>query len=751
MNLADNVNSREYWEKRFDEDWDRKGGPGQSRFFARLASESFPPWLWQALRKDRYTVADWGCAEGAGTDWLASYLSSAIVVGVDFSSNAIGIAQKRYPAADFRCEDWLDDAQSGSIFDVVISSNTLEHFHNPFAVLRTISRHAEKAVAILLPYREMERIDEHFFTFLPENIPVRLENGFFLCHSRVIDCAEIEGSEWSGEQIALLYIEPEFFFGLGLALKDVEVAHEDFRRQLITLQNREKILETKISTLKEHLDLQSDRNRQLALELQEHEREAERMKALADEKTFAMAQLQAQLDAVESSTIWRSSRPIRVVGTRLKTLFSGGYEPIKALFWRLPAPLRKHLHGPRHAFVRWVRKSGGLASQQKGGDSDLCWAEFRDTVLADRERYRGVFVQEQTVDWNLSLYQRPQHMATALGRLGYLVIYRTSNVGADNVNGFRRVADNVWLTNAREIDSLGGVVRSVYSTALFVTPQELEKRRRDLIVYEYIDHIDPQISGDDVNIKKLQRLKAFAFSGGADLVVASARTLFDEAVAALGENRVALVPNGVDTEHYRNTARDAFSVPPPLLEWVGKFDAVVGYFGALAPWLWYDELAKLISENRHLGFLFIGPDYYGGAERLPSTENVSYIGPIDYQKLPGYARLFDVCLIPFAPGEIAKTTSPLKLFEYFAMEKPVVSTSFMDECVAFPEVFHGDSAESLAAAISAARKAGADPEYRERLRSLANENDWNQRAKALMAAIEKGCRGDGHGDGQSVS
>ena len=752
MNQVGTINSKEYWEKRFDEDWDQKGGPDQSRFFARLTTESFPSWFWDVVRKNHMTVADWGCAEGAGTDWLTSYLALP-VVGIDFSSNAIKTAETRYPAVEFRCEDWLDDAQPGSMLDVVISSNTLEHFFDPFTVLRAISGHANKAVALLLPYREVEREDEHFFTFLPENIPVCLDNGFWLCHSRVVDCVGREDSKWSGEQIALLYIDPKFFSGLNLMLKDVELAHEDYRHRLTFLGHREKTLEAAVSTLESQLALQTEQGRQLALEVQERKQEAqereqevqereqevEMLKAQDNEKTFAIEQLQGRLHELESSTIWRSTRPLRMVGTKVKSMFAGRYNLIKALFWRLPAPLREHLHGARHAFVRWARQGMGVTASHLavGDNDDMSWSEFNSTVLANRSAYRGVFVQEPTIGWNVPLYQRPQHMATALGRLGYLVIYRTIDVSVDAIDGFREVAKNVWLTNASEIDSLEGVVRSVYSTALFATPDIFEKYQDDLIIYEYIDHIDPQISGDGVNVRKLQRFKVFAFAGGVDLVVASAKTLFDEAVDAVGKDRVALVPNGVDTRHYRNPQHNDYSLPPSLTAWADRFDAVVGYFGALAPWLWYDELKKLISNNRNLGFLFIGPDYYGGVEKLPSTENVSYLGAIDYQILPSYARLFDVCLIPFAPGEIAKTTSPLKLFEYFAMEKPVVSTSFMDECVAFPEVFHGDSAESLAEAISAARKAGADPEYRARLRRLADENDWDQRAKAMMDAVEK--------------
>jgi hypothetical protein len=145
----------------------------------------------------------------------------------------------------------------------------------------------------------------------------------------------------------------------------------------------------------------------------------------------------------------------------------------------------------------------------------------------------------------------------------------------------------------------------------------------------------------------------------------------------------------------------------------------------------------LVEARPDLGFVFIGPDCYGGVEKLPKAENVQYLGTVDYKILPAYARQFDICFIPFAPGEIAKTTLPLKLFEYFALEKPVVVTSEMFECVAFKEVFSGDSASTLSQAIDAAVQVKNDAAFKKRLAALAEENDWEARAKAMELIFQR--------------
>ena len=458
------------------------------------------------------------------------------------------------------------------------------------------------------------------------------------------------------------------------------------------------------------------------------------------ERDGQIINLNADLHMIKQSTSWRVTSPIRVAKKLVIEPRRMTYWMLRSLFWQLPASLRQGLHGPRHAFVRFARGLPLSQAQkvQTPSFTDISWREFNKYVLSRRAEYKGVFVQELVIDWNVPLYQRPQHISAALGRLGYLVIYRTDNWAGDNVNGFREVSKNVWITNRGEIEEIQGVVRSLYSTAYANTPGLIMKNgKRGALVYEYIDHIDPEISGDHENIKRLLDLKNFAFSGGADVIVASAKKLYDEAVDAVGEDKVILVQNGVDTAHYRDANHLNTLLPSLLVEFKKNCKAVVGYFGALAPWLWYDCIHELANVRPEYGFVFIGPDYYGGSSMLPKLGNVLYLGTVDYRILPAYAQLFDVCFIPFKPGDIAKTTSPLKLFEYFALEKPVVVTSDMDECTVYPDVFRGGSATEISKAIDLAMRVKDSASLKVRLRELANQNDWDKRALAYEVIFKK--------------
>ena len=736
------INSKSYWDDRFSNDWDENDGPAQSRFFARIALQNIPAWLLREIRREKLSVVDWGCAEGDGTDALAESIDRSQLTGLDFSEVAISAARGRYKAINFQAKNWLDENievgsdRSNSCFDVVFSSNTLEHFHAPYQVLERLAERSRKAIVLALPFRELDRIDEHHASFLPENIPSEVNTCFQLCHSKVVDCRSLPDTQWSGEQILLVYGHKDWLSSLNLVLNDISIEQHD--------------TETKLNELQESVEVQGARLSELLSELERGQKALFEKDRLLSENDVKLAELEplhnyvkeleALIDEIEASSSWRLTKPLRIGGQFVKSPLVSIYRLGKYIFWSLPPFMRRALQGPRHRLVRYFR--GLPVESSSSGPSlshnDLSWLKFKELILSKRDSYKGIFIQELVIDWNVPLYQRPQHISAAMGRLGFLVIYRTDNWAGDDVNGFREVADNVWITNRHEVDQIKGAVRSLYSTAYAHTPESVKKRDESgVLLYEYIDHIDPEISGDEQNIKRLLALKNFAFNGGADFIVASAGQLYDEAVKFVGEERVILAQNGVDTRHYRNPGHADTPIPKKLESFSDRYETVVGYFGALAPWLWYEALSELIRQRPDLGFVFIGPDYYGGAQKLPSADNVLYLGAVDYKILPAYARRFDVCFIPFKPGEIARTTSPLKLFEYFALEKPVVVTSEMRECVQYPEVFRGGSVQELSKALDDATAKKNDASFRERLAQLADENDWDQRAKAISVCFDK--------------
>lgn len=195
------MNSEEYWDHRFREDWSELGGNAQTRGFMELLVDLLPDAVHDAIVRERMEVVDWGCAEGDGVPILERALPGVPVVGVDISDVAVARARAAHPASDFRRADLL--AEDGET-DVIVCSNVLEHFADPLGVLETLGRRARHYVVVLVPFLEDPCIDEHEVSFSHESFPLSLPDGKRLIFARSVDLRWRAGP-WPGLQIMVIY------------------------------------------------------------------------------------------------------------------------------------------------------------------------------------------------------------------------------------------------------------------------------------------------------------------------------------------------------------------------------------------------------------------------------------------------------------------------------------------------------------------------------------------------------------------
>ena len=161
------INSKEYWDKRFSiNDWTLSGGELQNRYFYNLLLELIPTNIKDEILSKNMSICDFGCAEGDGLILFKDNFSASEITGIDISEYALVNARKKYPNIN-----WVNSLDKK--YQIIISSNTLEHFENPHEILINLFSHAEDYVILLLPFQEYDRIEEHFFTFDFDNIIFR--------------------------------------------------------------------------------------------------------------------------------------------------------------------------------------------------------------------------------------------------------------------------------------------------------------------------------------------------------------------------------------------------------------------------------------------------------------------------------------------------------------------------------------------------------------------------------------------------
>lgn len=183
------------------------------------------------------------------------------------------------------------------------------------------------------------------------------------------------------------------------------------------------------------------------------------------------------------------------------------------------------------------------------------------------------------------------------------------------------------------------------------------------------------------------------------------------------------LPNGVDFEWFqqhvsrRSTPEDIRTIPRPI----------VGYMGSIADWMDYDLVARMADRRPDVSFVFVGPvDYPKRAIRLERSSNVYWLGKKEYQDVPVYIGSFDVCWIPFLGGRIVQHTNPIKLYEYFALGKPVVTTPMAEVEPYRMErlVYGGEGTDGMAAALTEALLDG-DDSRRARRMAVARQHSWS--------------------------
>ncbi len=295
------------------------------------------------------------------------------------------------------------------------------------------------------------------------------------------------------------------------------------------------------------------------------------------------------------------------------------------------------------------------------------------SILNEHAGCKGIVVLPPLIDWNW-MKQRPHHLLVEFARAGYLVFFCSPRTRTDEFRGFQQVGDCLYLCSSVEILQCHlrrPIVLATYPGHL----EEIQRFKDPRVIYDHLDDLRVHCDGNIINYIAIVQHKELLKT--AEVVCATAERLFMR-IRAIRPDAI-LCPNGV---HYDDFALDAAPpVPDDLEAIVANGKPIVGYYGALAKWLDYD-LVKAVAEHcPYYQFVLIGPDYDGSLNKqiVTGTKNLHWLGEKKYEELPAYVHYFDVATIPFVLNEITECTSPVKLFEYMAAGRPIVTTD-LPEC-----------------------------------------------------------------------
>jgi glycosyltransferase involved in cell wall biosynthesis len=211
----------------------------------------------------------------------------------------------------------------------------------------------------------------------------------------------------------------------------------------------------------------------------------------------------------------------------------------------------------------------------------------------------------------------------------------------------------------------------------------------------------------------------------ADLILAASPAMAARFPAA----KTHVLPHGVDLGLFGTPAPRAVDLPD---------GPVAGFYGTLAEWLDYGLIAATARLLPDWRFVFVG-HVAADISAISALPNVVLLGARPHAALPSYSQHWTAGLIPFVDNAQIRASNPLKLREYLAAGRPIVSTPFPAMRPYADHLAVATTPEAFADALRGTlhHPAGHDPAGAAAARqaSVASES-WDARAAAAAALID---------------
>jgi len=211
-----------------------------------------------------------------------------------------------------------------------------------------------------------------------------------------------------------------------------------------------------------------------------------------------------------------------------------------------------------------------------------------------------------------------------------------------------------------------------------------------------------------------------------DLVVARTEELAADK-RRFNPNTVYL-PGGVDTTLF-DPAR--LLEPSPAIASLPR--PRVGFVGTIDDRVDVDLLTAAARSLPDVTFVLAGPQkrHLVDLRPLEALPNVRFLPALPHPQVPALVAGFDVCLIPYRVNPYTEGLSPLKLYEYLAMGKPVIATNLPYLRREADTIHLAQSSEAFIAALRLEVTRVSSAEERARRRKIAEAHTWARQVDTM--------------------
>lgn len=165
----------------------------------------------------------------------------------------------------------------------------------------------------------------------------------------------------------------------------------------------------------------------------------------------------------------------------------------------------------------------------------------------------------------------------------------------------------------------------------------------------------------------------------------------------------------------------------------------LGYIGFIMDRTDLDLIAFVAKQRPQWHFLLAGPQYPAGyldESGLLDLPNIEYLGPIPQKEVPEFLRSLDICLMPHRDNEYSRSMGPLKLYQYLASGRPIVSTNVAGLERVREHILIANDRQEFIEHIETALQSDTVDRSAERI-EVAKQNTWPVRVREMFDVVQK--------------
>jgi glycosyltransferase involved in cell wall biosynthesis len=219
-----------------------------------------------------------------------------------------------------------------------------------------------------------------------------------------------------------------------------------------------------------------------------------------------------------------------------------------------------------------------------------------------------------------------------------------------------------------------------------------------------------------------------------DLTLVISKVLADS-INNTDKSKIKIIPNGVDLDDMECSGGGEIrqKYPKPIIGFIGSFEYFIDF----------DIILETAARLKDYTFLLVGSGRKFEEVKNKTAEmglkNVVLTGGVPHHEISGYVDSMDICLNIFKKIPISHGASPIKLFEYLAMKKPVISTRLREvENIDKGFLFYADTSLELEERIKEviANKALTENMIEKGYNIVKNDFSWKNITENLLNAIK---------------